>query len=91
LKFDSSQTLSLGDSIVTNDTIEVKAGWNLIGTLGTSVETSTLETIPTGILSSGFFGYNAGYSASTVLQPGKGYWVKVSQVGQLVLTSTPLK
>ncbi len=88
LKFDSSQVLSLGDSILINDTIEVKTGWNLIGTIGTSVETSSIETLPPGILSSGFFGYNIGYTSKTVLEPGKGYWVKVSQDGQLVLTST---
>ncbi|MBI5215390.1 MAG: YHYH protein [Ignavibacteriae bacterium] len=87
VKFDSSQVLSLGDSILTADTINVVAGWNLIGTIGTSVTTSSLETIPPEILSSGFFGYNVGYASSTVLEPGKGYWVKSSQEGQLVITS----
>jgi hypothetical protein len=39
----------------------------------------------TSILQSDFFGYNNGYYPVDTLKPGRGYWVKSSQNGQIVL------
>jgi hypothetical protein len=46
---------------------------------------SAIETEPSGIIISSFFGYESGYSAVDTLFPGKAYWVKVSQPGILIL------
>jgi hypothetical protein len=39
----------------------------------------------TSILQSDFFSYNNGYSPIDTLKPGRGYWVKSSQNGQIIL------
>jgi len=39
------------------DTIEVKAGWNIIGALTTGNTIEIISTIPSGIISTSFFGY----------------------------------
>ena len=62
-------------------------GWNLIGTISTPVDISTITSIPSGNLTSGYFGFNpsAGYYLVQTLQPGNAYWVKVAQNGTLTL------
>ncbi len=84
IKYDASETVSVTGYSIDNDTIDVKAGWNLIGALSTTIPTACVEAIGTTILSD-FFGYNSGYALTTELQPMKAYWVKVSTSGKLVL------
>lgn len=79
-------------SQTTLDTIEVKAGWNIIGALTTGNTIEIISTIPSGIISSSFFGYNPddGYQVADTLHKGKGYWVKVTQNGKIIIgTTTP--
>ncbi|MBI3194263.1 MAG: choice-of-anchor D domain-containing protein, partial [Ignavibacteriae bacterium] len=67
------------------DTIVVKAGWNLLGTLSSPLSVDDVMTEPPGILTSNFFGYTVGYTFTDSLRTSKGYWVKVSQEGILIL------
>jgi hypothetical protein len=88
LKFDSTHHFTITGTVRTRDTISVRAGWNLIGTLSKIEQTSSVVQIPPGIISSDYYTY-AGkqYVKSTTLAPGKGYWIKVSENGKLVLVS----
>lgn len=86
VKFASARTIPFeGPSFVT-DTVEVRAGWNIVGSLSHPIPADSVTSIPPGIVVSDYFGYEAGYSPAATLVPGRGYWVKVSQAGQLVLS-----
>ncbi|GEM_PF-1515155 len=89
LKFSSSEGIPLNGAIIFGDTIQVQAGWNLIGSLSAPIAKNSIQTIPADIVSSFYFGYaqGSGYQATDTLQPGKGYWVKVNQNGYLLLSS----
>jgi hypothetical protein len=87
LKFGSTQTVSMNGLPRLLDTIDVKAGWNLIGSISYAVPTSSIIQIPADNLVSNFFEFNRGYIPATSIIPGKGYWVKVRQNGKLALTS----
>lgn len=65
------------------DVIQLKAGWNLIGSLSVPVPVNTVGT--GGLALSHFFGYDGGYQQASVLEPGKGYWVKSSADGSISL------
>jgi hypothetical protein len=69
------------------DTIDVLDGWNMIGSVADSVNVRDIQSIPPGIATSQFFGYNGAYYTSSTIDPGKGYWAKVKQPGQLILAS----
>ncbi|MFI5251257.1 MAG: Ig-like domain-containing protein [Bacteroidota bacterium] len=87
LKFDTDQQVSLtGDSLLV-DTLDVIDGWNLIGSISSPVELKSVTTIGTSI-SSKFFGYRSGYTATDTMKPAKGYWVKVNGTGKLVINSS---
>jgi hypothetical protein len=70
--------------------VSVQAGWNLIGALSVAVPVSSIESIPPGMTTSSFFGFSDGYSASSSILPGRGYWVKMPAAGSLVLRSTAM-
>jgi hypothetical protein len=89
LKFGSSQNVSISGFPRGVDSVTVLAGWNLIGSISTSLPVANVGSNPGGIVTSQFFGYNAGgYAVASTIDPGKGYWVKVSQNGTLILSSS---
>jgi hypothetical protein len=70
------------------DSITVTSGWNLVGSVSYPVETSSIVSIPPGILVSGWYGYSGGYTIVDEIVPGHAYWVKANAVGTLILSST---
>jgi hypothetical protein len=87
LKFGSDQTVDLTGIPRDQDTISVRAGWNMIGALLAPVAAATLTSIPPGIIASDVYEYAGTYSAVDTLRAGSGYWLKVNQDGELVLTA----
>ncbi|MCE1188232.1 MAG: hypothetical protein LWX56_03745 [Ignavibacteria bacterium] len=86
VKMNSASTINVSGQAASPRTIAVTAGWNLIGSLHSSVSVSGITSVPAGIISSAFYKFENGYSPeSTTLAPGKGYWVRVSQDGVLTL------
>jgi hypothetical protein len=87
LKFDTAATVSFLGTTAAVETVSVSAGWNLVGSMGVSIDTSYVSAVPYGNLETGFFGYNNGYANVSTLVPGSGYWVKVAQSGTLILNA----
>ncbi len=84
LKLGSSQPVSILGQPISSDTIEVNAGWNLVGSISYPVTLASVASIPPGIIVSSFFGFDNGYASATTLLPMKGYWVRCSQQGQII-------
>lgn len=87
LKFDSDQFVEMIGMTISEDTIPVLEGWNLIGSITTPLGALSLSSDPPGMITSQFFGYGTSYVTSDTLYPSKGYWVKVNQAGSLILSS----
>ncbi len=71
-------------------TVNLSQGWNMIGAVSATVNTSTITTIPTNIITTPFFIYNVDdsvYVEASTLQPGKSYWIKTNQAGQMIISS----
>ncbi len=88
LKFPEIDTITLSGMGSFVETIDVAQDWNMIGTLTNDVSVTNIQTIGTTIGSS-YFGFlsGSGYTPTTTLQPGKGYWIKVGSAGKLALRS----
>jgi photosystem II stability/assembly factor-like uncharacterized protein len=88
LKFGGSQNVSMTGYPRDTDTIVVQTGWNLMGSITTAVPIGSLVTTPPGIITGVIYGFNvSGYYTATSIEPGKAYWVKVTQPGQIIVTS----
>jgi hypothetical protein len=92
LKFGTTQSVSVPGEAMQVDTIEVVQGWNIIGSISSPVSVGSIVQIPSGIVASQYFGYSGGgYTSSPTIDPMKGYWVKVSQNGKLVLPGSSVR
>jgi len=88
LTFPPSGNIQFSGIPITDDTIDVNAGWNLIGTLGGPISPSWITSTPPGIVTSNFWGYDGAYFVAATLTPGNGYWVKANQSGKLILSTS---
>ena len=89
LKFESEQNVPIMGTLVTKDTVDVVDGWNMIGAISQPIKTSSVMSIPSGLITSPFFRYNETYLEADTIKPGGGYWVKVNQPGSLILSASP--
>ena len=73
LKFSGAQGLSIDGVAITQDTINIANGWNMIGAVTDSVATGTaqVEVIPPGIVTSPYFGYTGSYVTTTTFAQEK--------------------
>jgi len=72
---------------VPDASINLSAGWNLVGVHDEAVAASAVTTTPSGLLETGFFAFvpGSGYEPPDSLRPGNGYWIKASAAGTLHL------
>jgi hypothetical protein len=69
------------------DTVEVQAGWNLIGPVSAPVRAASIVTVPGGLASSPLYGYDGGFRREDTLRPGRGYWIRMQQPGALIIAA----
>ncbi|MDI6766921.1 MAG: T9SS type A sorting domain-containing protein [Bacteroidota bacterium] len=68
------------------ETVYVDGRWNIIGSLSYPISIYNLTSLPENIIISPIYEYNnVGYTMADSIKPGRGYWVKVKQNGQLIL------
>lgn len=87
LKFASAQCNPITGDSVASDTVDVLQGWNLVGSISSPIQATDVTSIPPGLATSKFFGYDRSYFTTEILEPGRAYWVKSSHDGQLILSS----
>lgn len=87
LKYSGNQSIGIPASPRASVVDTVSTGWNMIGSLTSSVATSTIVQSTTGMVTSQYFYYGGGYHTSTSIDPGFGYWVKTNTGGTLTLNS----
>ncbi|MCX6162121.1 MAG: T9SS type A sorting domain-containing protein [Ignavibacteriae bacterium] len=91
LNFDSSKSYTVTGRKTDTNIVPVSQGWNIIGTFDYTVYTSEITSDPANILESNFFGFSNGYFPAWTLSSGGGYWVYVSQAGNLTLPNLGVK
>lgn len=91
LKFGTQAILSIIGSPLLDDTIPVRAKWNMIGSVSEPLSVTLLGSIPPGNIITNYFGYgDSGYSVADTIYPGKGYWVKANAAGLLAFNTLAL-
>ncbi len=86
LNFNKNQMIPFTGYPISEDSINILEGWNLIGSISSPVATTMISSIPPSIVTSQFYGYSGVYFVADSIYPGYGYWVKSNQDGKLVLS-----
>ncbi len=87
VKFSEAQITPVTGTPIVADTIAVNEGWNIIGSVASAIDTAAVIDIPDGTVTSPYYAFENGYSIRSTIEPGRAYWVKCSQAGNLVLIS----
>jgi len=92
VKCSSTGTVCITGTPIDTLTIPVASGWNMIGSISTSIDTSAacVTPSPANLRGSNFFRYNSGYSIAAMIDPGSGYWVKANGAGSFFMDVTCL-
>ncbi|HYQ85606.1 MAG TPA: glycosyl hydrolase family 18 protein [Bacteroidota bacterium] len=87
VRFPAASTWAVAGGRIDQVTIPVTDGWNLIGSVAQPVSTDALLAANPYLVSK-FFGYRGGggFMADDTIEPGKGYWIKASGGGQMLLS-----
>ena len=80
-----------GIQIVPHDPLTAASGWNLIGGYELSVATAGSNNKSTWITEGPIYKYSGGYQVATTLDPGYGYWIKLTAAGQIIIPETLAK
>jgi hypothetical protein len=88
LKFNDTVTVTMNGLPHLDDTITVEAGWNMIGSGSAPMLIDSIIQQPPGIIISNYFDYNGSYDFASSFEPAKGYWVKASGPGTIILHSS---
>ena len=88
LRFESAGSTTITGTPVTELTISLNEGWNLISGITNSFHSSHIHD-PDGIIIPGtIYGFTPnGYSEAEILYPGKGYWIRANNSGNIILAS----
>ncbi len=84
VKFGGAESIPVTGEVVTSN-IQVSAGWNMIGPFEENIAVASITSNPPGIISSVFYGFSGAYDIANYLNPGKGYWVKTDQDGEILI------
>jgi hypothetical protein len=85
VKFGSDQYINYTGSRIDTISVPVVAGWNMIGSLSYDIPTTQIQAVGTNVTSSYLTYDSGGYSPKNIISAGKGYWIKVSGSGTLLL------
>ena len=93
MKHTNSQTYNTGDEwpisgiqIVPHNPISAINGWNIIGGYEFNSSTADITTTPSGLQTGLIYGYSSeGYQVADNLNPGYGYWIKLTGDGEINL------
>jgi len=88
LKFGAPQFIDISGDTIEIDTVEVKTGWNMIGSITRPVATANIIEIPPGNTASLYYGFRFGYLPADTIIPKRGYWIKANADGKLILSQS---
>lgn len=74
-----------GILIVPHYPINGVAGWNLFGGYEIAVSAANVTTNPPGLQSGPIYKYSGGYSVAMTIDPGYGYFMKLTGAGQIII------
>ena len=88
LRFPSSGSTEVTGPALDELEVNILEGWNIISGGSEIVDVNTGLTDPAGILVPGsVYGFDETYVNSSILEPGKGYWIRSTEAGSIIISS----
>lgn len=89
LRFVNENTADIQGQLINELSITLNNNWNLITGISSEIDINNINDPQNLIIPNTVYAYgSSGYYTSNNLQPGKGYWLRSSGEGEIVLTSS---
>ena len=86
LRFEDAVECIFSGSPITETTVQLTAGWNLIGSISSLIDVNSIIDEEDIIIPGTVFSFTpTGYLNAEILEPGKGYWIRTNNSGIIVL------
>ena len=86
LRFEEAGSTTITGSPIIELTLNLNADWNLITGITTAVFVYSIGDPDGVIIENTLFGFSDGYFLTEELLPGKGYWIRTYEEGDIILT-----
>jgi hypothetical protein len=90
LRFENTGSTTIDGTPINELTISLNEDWNLVSGLSEDISIYSVSDPDSIIIPGTLYGFNEGYVESDILVPGKGYWVRAFESGEITLTSGAL-
>ena len=90
LRFDTTGTTTITGNPIDELTISLSEGWNLVSGLHFDLSIFSINDPDTLIVPNTLFGFFESYFSTEQLIPGKGYWLRAYQDGEVTITDQGL-
>ena len=87
LRFPESISIDINGVPISEITISLNDGWNLIAGITFETNTSNIQDSGGIIVPETFYNFNNGYELVSDLIPGHGYWVRANNNGNIIIIS----
>ena len=87
LHFPEEVTTVISGNELSEVTIQIEEGWNLISGISEPVSVSSIIDTDSIIVEGSLYGFNGNYTSDQELVPGKGYWLRSYAEGEITLIS----
>ena len=87
LRFQDSGSAVMTGTPVSELSLSVNSGWNLISSISIPVEIGAIIDPDNIIINGTIYGFDSGYIAVDELVPGEGYWLRANNSGNIILIS----
>ena len=88
LRFNDAGSTTISGSLINELIISLNEGWNLITGPSNSINLFDIQDQYGLIISGTVYGFTPnGYLEAGVLDPGKGYWIRANNSGDIILIS----
>ena len=90
LRFNNAGSTIITGTPINEITISLNEGWNLISGISGAVDVASISDPGSVVVPGTVYGFTGTYSNTSVISPGKGYWLRTYETGEITLTSGSL-
>ncbi len=87
LRFEDMVECTFSGDPITETSVQLTEGWNLMGSISSSVDVASIIDEDNLIVPSTIYGFDESYTEAEMIEPGYGYWLRAFQDGEITLTS----
>ena len=90
LRFNNAGSTTINGTPINELTISLNENWNLISGISETVDVASISDPGSVIVPGTVYGFTGTYLNTSIIDPGKGYWLRAYEPGEITLTSGAL-